>query len=813
MSDQATKLSVEQLRHQFDPAQFDFKNTEELPVYEGVIGQERALRAISFGINIKSQGYHMYALGPVGTGKKTIIRKYLKTHAETKPVPDDWLYVNNFSDSDTPKALRLPAGKGWEFRDDMDLLVEELQTEVPKTFESDDYQKERRESKQFLNQRSKELFEKLEKKVKKAGFRLLQEPETIGIVGVIDGEPLTAEKMEELDDDTLQEIEKRQKELKEEIQKTMQQVQELQKEAKQKMLEIDRKAVAFAIDHFLDELKDKYGESENAVAFLAEVRAFLLKHVNSFKQLKKMAEASPEQQQFITMLQEEQVTFDEYRANLFVDNSTTKGAPVVHEKNPTAVNLLGRVEYVGRFGALVTNFRMIKSGALHKANGGYLVLDAFELLTKPLAWETLKRALKNEEVVIESLEKTLGFMTTRTLEPEPIPLDVKVIIVGDPYLYYLLYSLDQDFPELFKVKADFDFRTPWTDESGKLYAHFIGNICREEGLKHFSPTGVSRVIEYSARLAAHQKKLITVFGDVVDIIRQASFWAEHDGKKLVSEAEVRKAIDEKIYRVNRLEKIIHEMIEEETILIDTKDMVVGQVNGISILPLGDYSFGKPSRITARTFVGSKGILNIDREAELGGPIHNKGSLILAGYLGGRYAEDIPLAFSASITFEQLYEGVEGDSAASSELYALLSSISGLPIRQDLAVTGSVNQRGEVQAIGGANEKIEGFFEVCKAKELTGTQGVIIPASNVKHLMLRDEVVEAVREGKFHIFAVSTIDQGIALLTGKDAGEKQEDGLYPEGTVNWAVQQKIWELAGKVRAFNSSEAESEDNESN
>jgi predicted ATP-dependent protease len=404
-------------------------------------------------------------------------------------------------------------------------------------------------------------------------------------------------------------------------------------------------------------------------------------------------------------------------------------------------------------------------------------------------------------------------MTTRTLEPEPIPLNIKVIIVGDPLLYYLLYNLDQDFPELFKVKADFDFRTPWTEESGKLYAQFIGNICREEGLKHFSPTGVSRVIEYSARLAAHQKKLITVFGDVVDIIRQASFWAEHDGSKLVSEAEVRKAIDEKIYRVNRLEKIIHEMIEEETILIDTKDMVVGQVNGISVLPLGDYSFGKPSRITARTFVGSKGILNIDREAELGGPIHNKGSLILAGYLGGRYAEDIPLAFSASITFEQLYEGVEGDSAASSELYALLSSIADLPIRQDLAVTGSVNQRGEVQAIGGVNEKIEGFFEVCKVKELTGTQGVIIPASNVKHLMLRDEVVEAVRQGKFHIYAVTTIDQGIALLTGKDAGVKQEDGLYPEGTVNWAVQQKIWELAGKVRAFSSSEAESEDNESN
>ncbi len=809
MSSQAAKLSVEQLRHRFDPAQFDFKSTGELPAYEGIIGQERALRAISFGINIKSQGYHMYALGPVGTGKKTIIRKYLETHAATKPVPDDWLYVNNFNDSDTPKALRLPAGKGRKFRDDLDQLVEELKTEVPKAFESNEYQKERQESKHHFNQRSQELFAKLEEKVKKAGFRLLQGPDGIGIVAVVEGEALTAEKIEQLDDATLKEIEKREKQLEEEVHGTMRQAQELQKEAKQKILEIDRKAVAFAIDHFLDELKEKYREFENVVAYLVEVRAFLLKHVNSFKQLKKMAEASPEQQQFLAMMQEQQVTFDEYRANLIVDNSTTKGAPVVYEKNPTATNLLGRVEYLGRFGALVTNFRMIKNGALHKANGGYLILDAFELLTKPLAWETLKRALKNGEVVIESLEKSLGFMTTRTLEPEPIPLETKVIIVGDPLLYYLLYSLDKDFPELFKVKADFDFRTPWTEESGKLYAHFIGNICREEGLRHFSPDGVSGVIEYSARLAAHQEKLITVFGDVVDIIRQASFWAEEGSIELVTETEVKKAIEEKIFRSNRIEKIIQEMIEEEIILIDTTGMVVGQVNGISVLPLGDYSFGKPSRITARTFVGSKGILNIDREIELGGPIHNKGSLILAGYLGGRYAEDIPLALTASITFEQLYEGVEGDSASSSELYALLSSLAGFPIRQDLAVTGSVNQRGEVQAIGGANEKIEGFFDVCKIKGLTGTQGVIIPASNVRHLMLRDEVVEAVRDNKFHIYTVATIDEGIALLTGKEAGDKTADGLYPEGTVNWAVQQKIWELAAKSRVFSSSVEEFED----
>lgn len=810
MADQALKLSAEQLRRTYDPAQFDFGSTEELPVYEHIIGQERALRAISFGINIKSHGYHMYAMGPAGTGKKTIVSKFLKIAAETKSVPDDWLYVSNFNDSDNPKTIRLPAGKGRELRDDLDHLAGELRTEVPKAFESNEYQREWQDSKERFEQRSQKIFDKLEKKVNKAGFQMLQQPDAISIVALFKGEPLTTDKLEELDEKTRRKFEENQKALEVEIRNTMRQAQVLQKEAKEEMLEVDRKAIGSAIDHLLDELKEKYSDFANALTFLSEARVQLLKDVSTFKQLKKTKEASLEQQHLVPMVQEE-AAFEEYRANLIVDNSSSKGAPVVYEKNPTAGNLLGRIEYQSKFGALVTNYRMIKNGALHKANGGYLILDAYDLLTRPLSWEILKRSLKNQEIVIENLEKLSGFMTTRTLTPEPISLDIKVIIIGDPYLYYLLYALDPDFPELFKVKADFDCCTPWTKESGSLYAHFIGNICREEGLTHFSPDGVSRVIEYSARLAAHQNKMISGFGDVVDIIRQSSFWAERNGHKLVGAAEVKKAIDEKIFRSNRIEKLIQEMIEEETILIDTDDRVVGQVNGISVIPLGDYSFGKPSRITARTFVGSKGILNIDREAELGGPIHNKGSMILAGYLGGRYALNIPLSFSASITFEQLYEEVDGDSAASSELYALLSSLSGLPIRQDIAVTGSVNQRGEVQAIGGANEKIEGFFAVCQAKGLTGTQGVLIPKSNIKHLMLQEEVVEAVREGKFHVYAVSTIDQGIALLTDREAGELQEDDSYPVGTVNWTVQQKIIELAGKFRWFSGSSSGEETDE--
>jgi lon-related putative ATP-dependent protease len=808
MAEQAARLTPEQLRRSFDPAQFDFSSTEELPEFKGIIGQDRALGSISFGINIKSPGYHMYALGPVGTGKKTIIGKFLKKDAADKPVPDDWLYVNNFDDSDKPKAIRLPAGMGKKLQEDLDQLVEELKNEVPKAFESKEYEQEREQSKNRFNRKSQELFSRLEEKVKSAGFRLLQGPEGIGIVPVVEGEPVGPDKMQELDEETRKEFEKDRKELEEEIRNTMRQAQELQKEAKNETQEIDRRFVGRAIDQLINDLKEKYGEFENVVAHLDQARSHLLKNTGSFKHLKKMEEASQEQRQFMAMMQQ-QASFDEYRANLIVDNGCTSGAPVVFEKNPTAGNLTGRVEYEGKFGALVTNFSMIKNGALHKANGGYLMLDAFDLLTRPMAWEILKRAIKNKEIAIESLEKTLGIMTTRTLEPEPIPLNIKIIVVGDPILYYLLYNLDQDFPKLFKVKADFNVKTPWNEETGKQYAHFIGNICREESLKHFAPGGVAAVIEYSSRLAAHQKKLTTVFGEVVDIIRQSSFWAEQNGHNPVTAAEVRKAIDEKIYRSNRIEEAIQEMIEEETILIDTSGEVVGQVNGISVLQLGDYSFGKPSRITARTFVGSKGILNIDRETELGGPIHNKGSLILAGYLGGKYAEDIPLALSASITFEQLYDGVEGDSAASAELYALLSSLSGFPIRQDLAVTGSVNQRGEVQAIGGVNEKIEGFFAVCRAKGLTGDQGVLIPENNIKHLMLREEVVEAVREGRFHIYAVSTIDEGIALLTGREAGSKQEDGGYPEGTVNHAVQMKILELAGKFRWFSGGGSDEED----
>lgn len=782
------ELSVKQLRHYCDPKEFNFTSTKNLPELEEFIGQDRALSALSFGIEVKDHGYHIYALGPVGTGKTTIVRKFLEKDAKNKPVPDDWLYINNFEDQDKPHMLHLPAGKGREFKDDMDQMVVELKTEVPKAFEGKNYEQEQERIEQEFQKRSKELLLGLEKKAEQMGFKLLQTPQGMAAVPIGEEKASALEKKTELGEKERQEIDAKQEELQGEMRETLRQVEELQKQGKEHMRELDQRVVGFAVDHLINDLKEKYTDYEAVVKFLSEIRAFLLKNVQAFKQIKQM-EQMPQPSKMPMIFGGQEPAFDEYRVNLIVDNSKLQGAPVILEKNPIGPNLLGRIEQQGLFGTLVTNFRMIKAGSLHRANGGYLIIEALDLLTKPLAWQILKRALKNREVAVESMAEALGAFITRTLEPEPIPLRTKVILIGDPFLYYLLFNWDQDFTELFKIKADFETRMDRNPETTKQYAQFVGDVCREEGLKHFSPSAVARIVEHGARMVDHQNKLVTKFGDIVDLVRQSNYWASKNGNKLIKGEDVQKALDEKIYRSNRIEQLIQEMIEEGTILIDTKGEVIGQINGISVLSLGDYSFGKPSRITARTYVGNEGVMNIDREVKLGGPIHNKATMILLGFFGGKYATNTPLAFSASITLEQLYEEVEGDSATSAEIYALLSSLSGYPIRQDLAVTGSANQHGEVQAIGGVNEKIEGFFQVCKIKGLTGKQGVIIPKSNVDHLMLHDNVIDAVKQGKFHIYAVSNIDEGIKILTGKDSK-----------IIDKAVQKNILELAKKAKEF-------------
>lgn len=808
MPNHPTELPVQELRQVCDPAQFTFQSTADLPPLEEVIGQDRALQAISFGIGIKTPGYHMYALGPSGTGKTTTIQRFLEREAASRPVPDDWVYFNNFSDADKPRALRLPAGIGSQLEKDMDKLVEVLRSEVPRAFETTEYSKQEEQMGEELQKRHQALLQEAGEFAQTKGFAIVQTPQGLMIAPMRNGNIISPDELQQLDEVTRHRIEANQDAVEGKMREVMRGLQQLQREARERSTELDRQTVAYAVGHLLDDLKERYAQYSAATKLFDEIRADITENAQAIKGIRQVQQMQQEQGPLASLMGRQLPSFEQYKVNLIVNNRNTKGAPVILARNPSYHNLIGRIEHQGQFGTLVTSFNMIKGGLLHQANGGYLMVDVRDVLLKPLAWEGLIRALKNGVVEIESVAESYGVFATKTLDPEPIPLDIKVVLIGDPMIYYLLFSLEPDFRNLFKVKVDFSTRTDRTPKTTEQYAQFIGVVCREESLPHFDPTGVARIIEHGSRMVEHQEKLAVKFGDIADIVRQSAYWAQQQGHALVTAADVEKALQAKIYRSDQLQRLLDEAIGEGTLLIDTGGQVPGQVNGLSVLMLGDYAFGKPSRITARIHVGNKGVVNIDRETKLGGPIHNKGALILAGYLGGRYATDTPLALSASITFEQVYEEIEGDSASSAELYALLSSIAGLPVRQDLAITGSVNQLGHVQAIGGVNEKIEGYFDVCRLKGLTGSQGVMIPQSNVRHLMLRQDVLDAVRQGTFHIYPIASIDEGIALLTGIDAGERQPDGSYPEHTVNGAVYRQLQQLAAKVKDFMHTEEKSE-----
>ena len=811
MAANAGELSPERLRAVCDAGVFSFRSTEELPALDEVIGQDRAMRAMAFGIDIDTSGYHMFALGSSGTGKTTTLLKFLQREASSRPVPDDWLYINNFTDPDKPRALCLPAGMGCQLQTDMNKLADELRGAVPRAFESAEYTKQQEQLSSEMQKQHQSLLEETNRYAQEHGLAILQTPQGLIIAPVVNGAVLSPEKLQHLDETTRQQISANEQEVQNKLRETMRQMQQVQREAREHANELDRQTVAYAVGHLLDELRERYAQFPTVVTLLEEIRADILENAQAIKEIRQLEQMQSEQMPFAAMLGRQLPSFDQYRVNLIVNNCETKGAPVILARNPSYQNLVGRIEHQGQFGTLVTNFNMIKGGLLHKANGGYLLIDAREVLTKPLAWEGMERALKNKLVEIESLLEAYGMFATRSLSPEPIPLHLKVVLLGDPQIYYLLFAYDPDFRELFKVKVDFAHRMERSPQTTDQYARFIATVCREEGLKHFSPGGVAKVVDHGARLVEHQEKLATKFGDIVDLIRQSSYWAGKNGHELVDAQDVKQALDEKVYRANQIQQLLEEMIAEGTLLVDTGGTRTGQVNGLAVLSLGDYAFGKPSRITAVIHVGNAGVMNIDREVKMGGRIHNKGALILAGYLGGKYATDVPLALSASITFEQVYEEIEGDSASSVELYALLSALSGYPLRQDLAVTGSVNQHGQVQAIGGVNEKIEGFFDVCRLTGLTGSQGVMIPHSNARHLMLREDVVDAAREGKFHIYPVSTIDEGIALLTGKPAGERGADGRYPDDSVNGAVQRRLRELTQKEKGFMQPENEKKDEE--
>lgn len=808
MSQEITELSPEELRLYIDESQFDFESTEELSALSEIIGQERALSSIDFGISISSEGYNIYAMGPRGADKTSVIKDRLEERAKELPVPDDWCYVQNFSDKHKPRYLRLSAGKGAEFRNDMENLVEELQQAIPQALESEDYENERNRIIQEINRKRNAEFSKLDEKARDEGFTLIRGPSGLMIVPVVDGEPMKPDQLSELSDEKREELQEKSQELQAELQKTMRKVQSIEREGREQLAELERDVAMSAVGHLIDELKEKYSDiSSSVVDYLEEVRKDVIEHVRDFRAAGSEGEGQGQGQgqqlpAFMQRIQQQQARgiFDRYSVNLIVDNSELEGAPVVLETNPTYHRVIGRVERQVQFGALTTDFTMINSGALHQANGGYLVLEIEQVLRRPFVYQALKRVLKDAEIRITDLGEEFSLISTITLEPQPIPLDVKLVLIGNPIIYYLLKAYDEDFSELFKVQADFAHQMDRDDDRTEKYAQLLEMCCKDEDIPHFAPSGVARMIEYSIELTGDQEKLSTKFSEVRDMIREAGYWSKQNGNQLITREDVQKAIDEKIYRSNRIEERIQEMIDRGKIFISTEDEVTGQVNGLSVMALGDYTFGKPSRITARTYMGKEGVVNIEREAKMSGPIHNKGVMILSGYINGKYGQDKPVSMSAQIGFEQLYQGIEGDSASSTELYALLSSLSEYPIKQGIAVTGSVNQHGEIQPIGGVTEKIEGFYEVCKAKGLTGEQGVIIPKSNMSNLMLKEEIVEAVKDGNFHIYPVETIDQGIEILTGKEAGERQEDGTYPEETVNWAVEKKLAKYAENLKEY-------------
>ncbi|NJD54983.1 MAG: ATP-dependent protease [Nitrospirae bacterium] len=782
-------LGVDELYRCCDPSVFTFGSTDEIEEKDETIGQDRALRAIDFGLNLESSGFNIFMLGENGTGKMTTIRKLLSKKAAEEPVPQDWCYVYNFADPDAPLAISLSPGQAPLFYRDMDELVRTLQAEIPKIFESKEYEKQKNKIMEDFQKRQKALFTGLEEDAESKGFSIRKSVSGLMIVPMKKtGEPLTEEEYEALDSTTKGKIDEIGKQLQEKLNDIVREVREGEKTLKTQLAALEREAVLAVVGHLMDDLKQKYREHEKISAYLGEVTEDILNHLDDFKSQEEQAPPLP----FMRM-QKNEPTYTRYMVNVLVTNKDGKGAPCIYESNPTYFNLFGRLEHKFQYGVATTDFSMIKSGSLHRANGGYIVIDALDLLRNMFSYEALKRSIKNREIRLEDIWEQYRLISTTTVRPEAIPLSVKVILVGTPYIYYLLHSLDEEYRELFKVKADFDSRMDSTDETVHKYAAFIATTARKDKTLPFDRTGVAKIVEYGARLAGHQKKLSSQFSEVNDLVREASYWAKQAGSPIVKDSHVEKALQEKIYRNNRIEDRIQEMMVEGTIIVDTDGRKVGQINGLAVLGMGDYMFGKPSRITARTYTGKGGVVNIERETKMSGKIHEKAILIISHYINSTYARKKPISFSASITFEQLYDMVEGDSASCAELLVILSSLSGVPLRQDLAITGSMDQHGDVQPIGGVNEKIEGFFDLCKVRGLDGTHGVVIPRKNLNNLMLKKDVIDAVRNGTFSIYAIGRVEEGIELFTGMSAGELQDDGTWPEGTINHLVMKRLDEI--------------------
>ena len=789
------ELPPESLAKSINGLFLDFDTTELVEPLKGVIGQQRAVRSLDFGLNMKEKGFNVYVAGPPGTGRLTAVTSFLRQHAASIEPPSDWCYVHNFRDVLSPNILELPQGMGIQFQRAMSTFIDEVKRDILRAFQGQQYSEHRERLLQILQRDRDDLYQRMSDRAENEGFLLRNTPAGLVITAQKDGIPIENEAIEALPEAERLALQSSQQSLQAELQRLVIESKNAERNAQESVLQLDQRVVRANLDFLVAELVEKYSAAASVTTYLNDVAADMLGNMDLFKPLPQPVEGNGPQGSRPDPID----GWRRYDVNVVVDNTFTLGGPVVMESNPTLRNLLGSVEREAYLGSVRTDFTMIRPGSLHKANGGFLVLRVEDILRDPTAWEGLKRCLKEGKILVE-MTADAGIIGVKPINPDPIELDVKIILIGNTSLYHMLYSNDPDFLELFKVKAEFDTSMDKNEVNLKDYAAFVAMVCSKEKLRHMSRDGVVRLTEYSSRMAADQNKLSTSFAEITDIIRESDHWAGVDQLQYIDKDHVEKTITEKNYRSGLIQDKMAEMVRNGLVVIDTDGEVVGQINGLAVINVGDSHFGRPNRITASVGIGREGIIDVERESALGGRLHTKGVMIIGGYLTDKFASNFPLSLVAHIAFEQSYQEVDGDSASSAELYALLSCLSDLPINQGIAVTGSVNQKGEVQAIGGVNDKIEGFFDVCKTDGLTGSQGVMIPQSNVQNLMLRSEIIEAVRDGKFHIYSVHTVDEGIALLTGVEAGDRQEDGSFSSESVNHRVLERLEGIAHSMRDF-------------
>ena len=783
------ELSYRDLKMVCNQNMFNFETTEELePINDG-IGQERGIKALEFGINVNVKGYNLYIEGPSGVGKTMYTKNYLDSISSKKKVPNDWCYIYNFQNPNEPIAISLPAGQGKEFKENMDGFIKEVKKDIKKTFNADDFEKEKALIKKEFEEKRTAVLNELNEKSQKHGFQVKSAQNGIYMMPVVEGKVIQEEEFDKLDENIKQQYEEKSAIVQQQIMDAISVIKHIERQSDKKVSEWQSNVALLTVNAHINYIKSKYKRNKKINQFLNDVKQDVLKNVSYF-----LEEDNQQNNTQVPQAQKKQDPCLNYRVNLFIDNSDMEGCPVVMDSNYSYQNLFGKLEYENYYGALKTDFTMLQPGLMHKANGGYIIFQAKDLLANGICYEELKRVLRVKELSINNAMEQRSQMAMISLKPEPIPLNVKVIIIGDANIYHTLLSVDSDFRKLFKIKVEFEETAPINEENVNKLARFVHTFCEQEGLPPLNKSAMARIVEYASRLAGDNDKLSTRFTEIAQVVGEAGTWAKLGRSKTVTEEFIDKALLERVERIKKYDAKYVEMIKENTLLINTKGSFVGEINGLTVMTIGDYSFGKPAKITVNTYTGKEGIVNIEREVEMSGSTHSKGVYILSGYLGELFAQDIPLCLTASICFEQLYNGVDGDSASSTELYGLLSSLSEIPIKQSIAVTGSVNQKGQIQPIGGVNEKIEGFFQICKMRGLDGSHGVVIPIQNVNNLQLSDEVVDAVKNKQFHIYAISTIDEGIEILTGVPAGKKDKEGKFPAGTVNYLVYEKLKKYA-------------------